>query len=68
MAYDLLKECMPNRGDRRYLQILELAAKEGEARVEDALRRLLSSERARTGRSCRCSGLLAEIRKLAERN
>jgi hypothetical protein len=30
--------------DRRYLQILELAAKEGEARVDDALRLLLASE------------------------
>jgi hypothetical protein len=47
MAYDLLKECMPNRSDRRYLQILELAAKEGEARVEDALRLLLGSERGK---------------------
>jgi len=44
MAYDLLKEVMPNRCDRRYLQILEVAAKEGEARVEDALRLLLASE------------------------
>jgi hypothetical protein len=44
MAYDLLKEVMPSRCDRRYLQILEIAAKEGEARVEDALRLLLASE------------------------
>jgi hypothetical protein len=43
-AYDALKEAMPNRCDRRYLQILELAAKEGEARVDDALRLLLASE------------------------
>jgi hypothetical protein len=44
---------MPNRCDRRYLQILELAAKEGEARVDDALRLLLASEsgRSRTTRS-----------------
>jgi hypothetical protein len=44
MAYDLLKELLPNRCDRRYLQILELAAKGGEARVDDALRLLLASE------------------------
>lgn len=44
MLYDLLKERMPNRCDRRYLEILEMAAKEGEARVEDALRLLLVSE------------------------
>jgi hypothetical protein len=43
-AYDALKEATPNRCDRRYLQILELAAKEGEARVDDALRLLLASE------------------------
>jgi len=45
MVYDLLKERMPNRSDRRYLEILEMAAKEGEARVDDALRLLLVSER-----------------------
>ena len=44
MVYDLLKELMPSRCDRRYLQILEIAAKEGEAQVEDALRLLLASE------------------------
>ena len=43
-AYDVLKDAMPNRCDRRYLQILELAAKEGEARVDDALRLLLAGE------------------------
>jgi hypothetical protein len=47
MAYDLLQEAMPGRCDRRYLQILELAAKEGEAQVEDALRLLLASERGK---------------------
>ena len=45
MAYDLLQTTMPGRCDRRYLQILELAAKQGEAQVEDALRLLLGSER-----------------------
>ena len=44
MTYDLLQQRMPNRCDRRYLQILELAAKQGESRVEDALRLLLASE------------------------
>lgn len=47
IAYDLLQEMMPSRCDRRYLQILEVAAKEGEARVEDALRLLLGSERGK---------------------
>mgnify|MGYP005815900311 CR=1 FL=1 len=44
MTYDLLKEAIPNRCDRRYLEILEVAAKQGEARVEDALRLLLATE------------------------
>ena len=43
-VYDLLKEIAPRRCDHRYLEILELAAKEGEARVEDALRLLLQTE------------------------
>ena len=42
-AYDLLREVTPRCCDRRYLEILQLAAKEGEARVEDALRLLLQS-------------------------
>ncbi len=46
-AYDLLKEVAPRRCDRRYLEILELAAKEGEALVEDALRLLLQSDAGR---------------------
>ena len=45
MAYDLLRETMPVHCDRRYLQILEIAAKQGEAQVEDALRLLLASDR-----------------------
>jgi hypothetical protein len=47
-AYDLFREGIPRRADRRYLEILELAAKEGEARVEDALRLLLASAPGRT--------------------
>jgi len=47
-AYDLFREVIPRRADRRYLEILELAAKEGEARVEDALRLLLASAAGRT--------------------
>ena len=43
-VYDLLKELIPRRCDHRYLEILDLAAKQGEARVEDALRLLLETE------------------------
>jgi hypothetical protein len=40
----VLKSVAPRRCDHRYLEILELAAKEGEARVEDALRLLLQTD------------------------
>jgi hypothetical protein len=46
-VYDLLKSVAPRRCDHRYLEILEVAAKEGEARVEDALRLLLQTEAGR---------------------
>ena len=41
MAWDALRETSPSRVNKRYLGILELAAKEGEARVDDILRSLL---------------------------
>ena len=43
LAYDLLKGETPRHSDRRYLEILHLAAREGEARVDDALRLLLQT-------------------------
>jgi hypothetical protein len=46
-VYDLLKEATPRRCDRRYLEILEMAAKQGEARIDDALRLLLQSAAGR---------------------
>jgi hypothetical protein len=42
-VYDLLREVAPRRCDRRYLEILQLAAKDGESRIDDALRLLLQS-------------------------
>lgn len=41
MAWDALREITPQRGNKRYLELLEIAAKQGEARVDDALRCLL---------------------------
>jgi hypothetical protein len=41
MAWDALRETAPVRANKRYLEILEVAAKEGEARVDEALRHLL---------------------------
>ena len=44
MAYDELQEHRPTRAVREYLAIVELAALEGEALVDDALRILLDGE------------------------
>jgi hypothetical protein len=41
MAWDALRELAPQRASKRYLELLELAAKQGEALVDDALRCLL---------------------------
>jgi hypothetical protein len=43
-VYDLLKSVAQRRCNHRYLEILELAAKEGVARVEDAQRLLLQTD------------------------
>ena len=42
-AYDALLKSSPHRADREYLKILKLAAEEGEARVEGAIRLLLDT-------------------------
>ncbi len=42
MAFDALQEWHPKRADRDYLAILQLAAKQSEARVEEALDTLLA--------------------------
>lgn len=44
MAYDLLKAMDPARGHKTYLQILYLAARDSEAAVDEALRRLIDEE------------------------
>lgn len=41
MAWDALRELAPLRANKRYLEILQVAAQDGEARVDDALRYLL---------------------------
>jgi hypothetical protein len=45
MAYDALRETTPSRASREYLQILELAARENESLVDDALRTLFEEDR-----------------------
>lgn len=44
MAYDALQQHRPDRAVREYLAILELAARDGEALVDDALRVLLGED------------------------
>ena len=44
MAYDALKEQSPLRADKEYLKILDLAASEGETRVEQILKEFLQRE------------------------
>jgi hypothetical protein len=44
MAYDALRETTPSRASREYLQILELAARENESLVDDALRMLFEED------------------------
>lgn len=43
MAWDALRDLVPARAAKRYLEILHVAAMEGEARVDDALRGLLEA-------------------------
>jgi hypothetical protein len=45
MAYDALREAAPKRAAREYLQILELAARENESLVDNALRALLEEDK-----------------------
>ena len=45
MAYDALREAQPKRGHKEYLGILNLAARQSETAVDEALRTLLDSDR-----------------------
>jgi hypothetical protein len=44
MTYDVLQEQMPARATKEYLRILELAAKDSEEKVDEALLLLLERE------------------------
>jgi hypothetical protein len=50
MVWDALREAAPVRANKRYLEILQLAADEGEARVDEALRHLLEQGELHEGR------------------
>jgi hypothetical protein len=64
MAYDLLRETQPQRANKEYLKILELAAKQSEVRVEDALRMLLAQEEPEGLHSKAVEALLAETERI----
>jgi Integrase core domain len=51
MAYDSLRETSPQGASREYLQILELAARENESLVDDALRALFEGEKTITAQA-----------------
>ncbi len=51
IAYDVLKGQSPSRGHKEYLNILQLAARETEAGVDDALRVLLGNEEPLTAKA-----------------
>ena len=53
MAYDELRETDPGHASREYLQILQLAARENESWVDDALRFLLDNDQPITARTVR---------------
>ena len=64
MAYDLLRETRPQSASKEYLKILELAAKQSEARVEDALRMLLGNGAAEGMHSQAVEALLVETGRI----
>jgi hypothetical protein len=51
MAYDALRETSPSGASRQYLEILELAAKENESLVDDALRTLQGEDQPITAQA-----------------
>jgi hypothetical protein len=45
VAYDFLKEALPDKANKEYIRILELAAKENETLVDDAIESLILEDR-----------------------
>jgi len=64
MAYDTLRETRPQSASKEYLKILELAAKQSEARVEDALRVLLGNGEPEGIHSQAVEALLVEAEQI----
>jgi hypothetical protein len=54
MAYDALRERLPGHASREYLTILELAARETESGVDEALRLMISREEPITADAVKC--------------
>jgi hypothetical protein len=65
MAYDALQETTPSRSSKEYLKILKLAAEEGEAHVDEALRELLEGEAEAVITEASIRELLAKLDTIA---
>jgi hypothetical protein len=52
MTWDTLREVAPAKANKRYLEILQMAAQDGEARVDAALRHLLEAGEIVEGKLC----------------
>lgn len=61
MAYDALQETAPSRAVKEYLEILKLAAEEGEKPVEEALRELLERKPEATPTAAAIGELLQRL-------
>lgn len=64
MAYDLLRETRPQRATKEYLKILELAARQSQTRVDDALRLLLERDEGEVLDSEAVAALVAESERI----
>lgn len=62
MAWDALREMAPLKANKAYLEILELAARDGEARVDEALRGLLETGEMGEGK-LNAAAVLARLRE-----
>jgi len=65
MAYDALRETAPSRSSKEYLQILKLAAEQGEVQVDEALRVLLDGKAEAAITAAAIGALLATLDTIA---
>ena len=65
MAYDALRETAPGRSSKEYLEILKLAAEQGEVQVDEALRVLLDGKTEEAITAAAIGALLATLDTIA---